>query len=789
MLQFAIKLFNSYDSSLAWTVYQLFILSILLSYPSDVALAQPSFLTRMQLPDNSNVNGFPNDITEDDEQIISALRHLQTYDNSIHANQPLGLIVLDKQNNATQLKTLGSPQGGYDWAYDVQSRNEYLSVAGNTAFLDSTPNTLFLYNQVDDTAWAKKLSGPRLGTTTRSVFNGENKLLTSYGDMDGWSLDKDFSIGFAQLEISTGIQIWAKNYQPLGWKEGFFPVEMLDRDNQVAVIGNITDTLTPPSTTPFLLVIDSIGNVKKSRRLGSDEAVIRLLDADMDAVGNLYAIGLISILQMDGTLSGNPFVAKFSPELELLWCKQLFAENFRAAAIVASATPAGETVFCYSSTGGLLTIAGSISTEGDLRWTQGYEFGASVMHLSEDGGMIFNPLYVYFNEPSDMLLLAKTTPDGRLPECPQFPACLILEDVELNVGDLEWALSPGPILPDVEVEVGQVDLISEPHCQTAEGPRPDFLLPDTLCIGDCARADSLRNALAHAYEWEVVAPDGMTTVLESDTLNLCFDQAGTYLVRQTIWLLGCTEGYERTVEVLPPLEVSLGQDRVWCQEADTLCPQVNRPVLAYQWQNGGQQACLPVTSSGQYGLSVSDGYCADSTVVNLTLLADTLTTDPFDFGNKDTLLCDVFFPYEVTVSSPVAVSLDGTLLDNNMASLERAGEYVVSGTVYGCPLTDTLQLRSGECPALLYLPTAFSPNGDGRNDVYRPLGKEFVGISLQVFDRWGGLLHQSDGPDVGWDGQVQGQAAPVGEYVIVLRYRNLRTGREEEVSQGVSLVR
>lgn len=73
----------------------------------------------------------------------------------------------------------------------------------------------------------------------------------------------------------------------------------------------------------------------------------------------------------------------------------------------------------------------------------------------------------------------------------------------------------------------------------------------------------------------------------------------------------------------------------------------------------------------------------------------------------------------------------------------------------------------------LYLPNAFSPNFDGVNDDFRAYGNFFTTRSLEVYDRYGGLMHSATGPDVRWDGFAAGRPVTPGVYVYVLRYENI----------------
>lgn len=57
----------------------------------------------------------------------------------------------------------------------------------------------------------------------------------------------------------------------------------------------------------------------------------------------------------------------------------------------------------------------------------------------------------------------------------------------------------------------------------------------------------------------------------------------------------------------------------------------------------------------------------------------------------------------------------------------------------------------------LFVPNVFSPNEDGRNDVFKPRGTEPYGYELRIYDRWGNLVFSSDVIDNGWDGTFNGK--------------------------------
>lgn len=94
---------------------------------------------------------------------------------------------------------------------------------------------------------------------------------------------------------------------------------------------------------------------------------------------------------------------------------------------------------------------------------------------------------------------------------------------------------------------------------------------------------------------------------------------------------------------------------------------------------------------------------------------------------------------------------------------------LVVRTIEGCVGEDDIKLRFMAGPEI-YVPTAFTPNGDGRNDVFRPLP---VGITklefFRVYNRWGEEVYSTSEYLKGWDGTRRGQRIDAGTYVWVVR--------------------
>lgn len=68
-------------------------------------------------------------------------------------------------------------------------------------------------------------------------------------------------------------------------------------------------------------------------------------------------------------------------------------------------------------------------------------------------------------------------------------------------------------------------------------------------------------------------------------------------------------------------------------------------------------------------------------------------------------------------------------------------------------------------PSRVVFPNAFSPNGDGINDMFTFKSRYITSTTMKIYNRWGELVFQTSDADQGWDGTVNGKAAPLGTYI------------------------
>ena len=104
-------------------------------------------------------------------------------------------------------------------------------------------------------------------------------------------------------------------------------------------------------------------------------------------------------------------------------------------------------------------------------------------------------------------------------------------------------------------------------------------------------------------------------------------------------------------------------------------------------------------------------------------------------------------------------------------SISVSGTYSVIVTdTNGCRNTGLFELMES-CEGMLYIPNAFTPNKDNRNELFMPLAVSVTTFEMKIFNRWGELIFKSNDINSGWDGTYRGKEAKEDVYVWEINYQ------------------
>lgn len=133
---------------------------------------------------------------------------------------------------------------------------------------------------------------------------------------------------------------------------------------------------------------------------------------------------------------------------------------------------------------------------------------------------------------------------------------------------------------------------------------------------------------------------------------------------------------------------------------------------------------------------------------------------------------------------------DGSIQQNPTHTYADTGHYTVQQIVinqYGCADTSE-QVIPVLAEFTFFIPNAFTPNGNGNNEIFMGEGEGIREFTMYIFDRWGNLIFESHSPSVGWDGTIGGTPCQQDAYV----YRFIIVdvlGEQHKYMGHVSLIR
>jgi gliding motility-associated-like protein len=226
------------------------------------------------------------------------------------------------------------------------------------------------------------------------------------------------------------------------------------------------------------------------------------------------------------------------------------------------------------------------------------------------------------------------------------------------------------------------------------------------------------------------------------------------------------------------------------------------PIIGWNWSFGngatgtGPQMATTFGTQGQYTATLTvfaQNGCSSTTtqvidVLSAPVAGFNISGDPFT--DSPIVVSDVSFgatnwQYDFGDGS-------GALTAEPTHEYTDAGQYIIVQTVTnanGCTDRDSLLISIEEKDILApRLPNAFSPNGDGVNDVFFVRGGPFETIDLMIYNGWGELIFQTTDPEFGWDGTHDGKPAINGVYVYSVIATSV-DGIEHDRSGKVTLIR
>lgn len=360
----------------------------------------------------------------------------------------------------------------------------------------------------------------------------------------------------------------------------------------------------------------------------------------------------------------------------------------------------------------------------------------------------------------------------------------------------------------VETAAGCTDTVTQ---QVSVNPTPDVqFTAGNSCIGDdvtiANNTTPNDNTIA---QWDWTFGDGNTSSNVQPVHQ--YSGLGTFTIQLTATSdSGCIASASQDVEVYPypttgfsfsAFEGCAPFDVVF-EDESTINP--NYSIGSYEWSFGDGNTSTSgspsntYTSSGTFDVSLitttQDGGCSD-TLAYSDLVTVFLTPEAsfyFDPENPTTLNPTIQFFNTTTDGAEYIWNFgDG----NTSTAVNPENEYLEEGSYF-----ITLIATNGICTSsasdsitinpetFIYIPNAFTPNGNELNDGFIPKGIGIIDFNMTIYDRWGNQLYYTATMDEPWNGLLDGREMPADVYVYRIDIVDI-LGEERCYRGSVTLVR
>jgi gliding motility-associated-like protein len=321
--------------------------------------------------------------------------------------------------------------------------------------------------------------------------------------------------------------------------------------------------------------------------------------------------------------------------------------------------------------------------------------------------------------------------------------------------------STGATTPTITVGPGSYQVtLSNGACTASDAitigsvPSPTDALTDITICADQPPVLNAGNA-GSTYLWSTGAT-GSTIIA---------DASGQYTVTVTT-PEGCASTFDAQVQLIMPPTLDLGPDTVLC-EGQRLDLVATHPGSTYSWSNGATSPTVQVSTAGTYSVTVNNG-CIRTDAITVAFNPSPARMAVNEFH---TCLDDAPRYVVLDAGNPGSGYDWSTGATTQVIMASAYGWYYVNiRNAYDCSVRDSAQVIE-YCPATIFIPNTFTPNGDGLNDVFIPVGKSIASIRLMIFDRWGEALYETTDMDMGWDGTYRGEVVKNDMYVWRLTYK------------------
>jgi gliding motility-associated-like protein len=454
-------------------------------------------------------------------------------------------------------------------------------------------------------------------------------------------------------------------------------------------------------------------------------------------------------------------------------------------------------VFDFNNSSGAVSNAISLPT---TQWDYGLEFSPDGSKLYFGSWDVPNPSFIYqfdlSSGSSSTIVSSKTTlftsgdPYGSFQLAPDDKIYIARQGLStLSVIHDPNKAGLGCNYDDTGYAVGGTALSNGglPNFVSSWFTFPKFEARE-FCFNDTTWFDLSDTSGIDSVRWNFGDP--ASGALNSSTDNLpwhIYTDTGLFTTSVVLYEGLVQDTFSETFRILASPIVDLGPDTAWCTGSMNLNGGFNG--TSWLWSTGDTTQFLNVQATGTYWVRAELNGC----FARDTMIVDQLPPIDVDAGPDLISDCELVEIQATSTNGTAFIWTPASSLDDpttlNPRALPKTDTwyFVTASGIAGCNATDSVFVEAAGVEGI-EMPNAFSPNGDGHNDRFRPVHKCIDQGHFIILNRYGKVIFETNDLDVAWDGQFKGEPQPMGTYVYHLT-GELVSGEKIDLKGNISLLR
>jgi len=292
------------------------------------------------------------------------------------------------------------------------------------------------------------------------------------------------------------------------------------------------------------------------------------------------------------------------------------------------------------------------------------------------------------------------------------------------------------------------------------------------CDGDVVMIQEQLGTTNLNYDWIT------NNISVGNTSSIQVTQSGTYTLTVTD-ANNCTSSDVLTAvfKATPIVNLNGGKDSALVCKGNNLVldATTNTAGVTYLWlPDKLTSSAITVNKTGDYSVIVNNGSCSDTDAVHVEVitLPKGFLNDSLNANAPNYCFAELTGGVDIsaeTTDGKIYNYLWSTGATTSVINVNTEGSYSVTISLDNCMQTDKIKLVD-YCPTTIFLPSAFSPNGDGVNETFYARGTYVDEYQILIFNRWGELIYESSNFNESWDGTYGSQKVQEDVYVWKVLY-------------------